>query len=169
MMMTSIHGAFRVIFAGRSDFCLHFWLRCACRFQALLCAVAAPVGTSFIPPQKRSFDTFPRHGPDNPPPPRSSSAGTGSNDVANAFGTSVGSKTLTLMQATVIAIVFEFTGALVLGRVVQETIAGGIADISAFQTDPEFFAYGAATTAVGLPALRLEQRSAVVDCRLRAR
>lgn len=24
----------------------------------------------------------------------------------------------------------------------QETIAGGIADISAFQTDPEFFAYG---------------------------
>lgn len=27
-----------------------------------------------------------------------------------------------------------------LGRVSQETIAGGIADISAFQSDPEFFA-----------------------------
>lgn len=68
--------------------------------------------------------------------------GTGSNDVANAFGTSVGSKTLTLAQAVCIAIVFEFTGALVLGRVSQETISGGIADISAFQNDPEFFAYG---------------------------
>ena len=41
-----------------------------------------------------------------------------------------------------IAIVFEFTGALVLGRVSQETISGGIADVSAFQTDPEFYAYG---------------------------
>jgi hypothetical protein len=35
-----------------------------------------------------------------------------------------------------IAIIFEFTGALVLGRVSQETISGGIADIGAFTTDP---------------------------------
>ena len=53
-------------------------------------------------------------------------------------GTSVGAKTLSLKSAVVIAIIFEFTGALVLGRVSQETIAGGIADIGAFTTDPEF-------------------------------
>ena len=40
-----------------------------------------------------------------------------------------------------IAIIFEFTGALVLGRVSQETISGGIADIGAFTTDPEFCAF----------------------------
>lgn len=68
--------------------------------------------------------------------------GTGSNDVANAFGTSVGSKALTLRQAVVIAAIFEFTGAMVLGRVSTSTIAGGIADINAFTREPEFYAYG---------------------------
>lgn len=60
--------------------------------------------------------------------------GTGSNDVANAFGTSVGSGALTLKQAILIAIIFEFTGAMVLGRVSTSVIAGGIADIKVFQT-----------------------------------
>ena len=41
-----------------------------------------------------------------------------------------------------IAAVFEFTGALVLGRVVTNTIAGGIADINAFSRTPEIYAYG---------------------------
>lgn len=59
--------------------------------------------------------------------------GTGSNDVANAFGTSVGSGALTIKQAILIAAIFEFTGALILGRVSTNTIAGGIADISVFQ------------------------------------
>ncbi|KAL6759001.1 phosphate transporter family-domain-containing protein [Haematococcus lacustris] len=68
--------------------------------------------------------------------------GTGSNDVANAFGTSVGSRTLTLRQAVVIAAIFEFGGAMLLGRVSTSTIAGGIADIKSFQREPEFYAFG---------------------------
>ena len=67
---------------------------------------------------------------------------TGSNDVGNAFGTSVGSGTLTMKQAIGIASVFEFVGAVVLGRVSTNTISGGIADIKAFKTHPEFYAYG---------------------------
>jgi len=68
--------------------------------------------------------------------------GTGSNDVANAFATSVGAKTLTLRQAVLIAIVFEFVGALVLGRVVTSVIAGSIAKPEVFNSEPEIYAYG---------------------------
>ena len=68
--------------------------------------------------------------------------GTGSNDVANAFGTSVGSGALTLNQAICIAAVFEFLGAMVLGRVSTSTIAGGIADIKAFKNQPFAYSYG---------------------------
>ena len=68
--------------------------------------------------------------------------GTGSNDVANAFATSVGAKTLTLKQAVIIAIIFEFTGALVLGRVVTSVIAGSIAKPEVFNSEPEIYAYG---------------------------
>ncbi|KAL2629279.1 hypothetical protein R1flu_013965 [Riccia fluitans] len=68
--------------------------------------------------------------------------GTGANDVANAFGTSVGSKTLTLRQAVVIASIFEFAGALLLGRTSTNTIASHIADINAFAREPEVYAYG---------------------------
>jgi solute carrier family 20 (sodium-dependent phosphate transporter) len=62
--------------------------------------------------------------------------------VANAFATSVGSKSLTMRQAILIAAVFEFLGAMVLGRVTTGIIARGVADVSVFADEPEVYAYG---------------------------
>lgn len=56
--------------------------------------------------------------------------GVGANDVANAMGTSVGSRALTIKQAIIIAMVFEFTGAYLAGGQVTETIKSGIVDAS---------------------------------------
>lgn len=51
--------------------------------------------------------------------------------------------TITLQCAFVqIAIVFDFLGAMLLGRVVTNTIASGVADINSFSANPEVYAYG---------------------------
>ena len=53
----------------------------------------------------------------------------GANDVANAMGTSVGSRALTLKQAVVIAAVFEFCGAFFAGDAVTDTVRKGILNV----------------------------------------
>jgi solute carrier family 20 (sodium-dependent phosphate transporter) len=47
-----------------------------------------------------------------------------------------------MRQAVIIAAIFEFVGALVLGRVSTTVIAKGVADVSSFKDDPEVYAYG---------------------------
>lgn len=68
--------------------------------------------------------------------------GVGANDVANAMGTSVGSKALTLKQAIMIAIVFEFAGAYLAGGAVTATIRKGIIDPSLLSGTPELLIFG---------------------------
>lgn len=68
--------------------------------------------------------------------------GVGANDVANAMGTSVGSKALTLKQAIMIAIIFEFAGAWLAGGAVTSTIRKGIIDAGLLTGTPELLVYG---------------------------
>ncbi|MBT0585143.1 inorganic phosphate transporter [Alteromonas oceanisediminis] len=68
--------------------------------------------------------------------------GIGANDVANAMGTSVGSKALTIKQAILIAMVFEFAGAYLAGGEVTSTIRKGIIDASYFVDIPEKLVLG---------------------------
>jgi PiT family inorganic phosphate transporter len=68
--------------------------------------------------------------------------GVGANDVANAMGTSVGSKALTIKQAIFIAAIFEFAGAYLAGGSVTSTIRSGIIDPSYFAEVPEYLVYG---------------------------
>lgn len=68
--------------------------------------------------------------------------GIGANDVANAMGTSVGSRALTIKQAILIAMVFEFLGAYLAGGEVTSTIRKGIIDSGSLQKRPELLVFG---------------------------
>lgn len=76
----------------------------------------------------------------------------GANDVANAFGTSVGSGAISFRQALVLAAIFEFAGAFLVGSHVSDTIKGNIVQPSVFGQEPLLFATGmlAALIAAGL-------------------
>ncbi len=76
----------------------------------------------------------------------------GANDVANAMGTSVGSGALTLRRAVIIAAIFEFAGAYLVGSHVTDTVRKGIIDASMFENDPRAFMLGmlAALLAAGV-------------------
>lgn len=68
--------------------------------------------------------------------------GIGANDVANAMGTSVGSRALTIKQAVIVAAVFEFAGAFLAGGEVTSTIRRGIVDVNAFGGDGTLLVHG---------------------------
>ncbi|MEA5577888.1 anion permease [Anabaena sp. UHCC 0451] len=72
----------------------------------------------------------------------------GANDVANAMGTSVGSKAVTLKQAIIIAGILEFTGAVLFGHGVTETLGTKIANPELFTTTPQTLALGMATVLI---------------------
>ena len=58
----------------------------------------------------------------------------GANDVANAMGTSVGSGALSYRNAIIVAAIFEFLGAVLVGSHVTSTIQSKILDIEFFHT-----------------------------------
>ncbi len=68
--------------------------------------------------------------------------GIGANDVANAMGTSVGSGAIAVMQAIIIAAVFEFLGAFLAGGHVTATIRKGIIDPGPIVDTPEVLVFG---------------------------
>jgi PiT family inorganic phosphate transporter len=66
----------------------------------------------------------------------------GANDVANAMGTSVGSKAVTLRQALVIAGILEFTGAVLFGHEVSATLATEVINPELFAAMPQLLMLG---------------------------
>lgn len=56
----------------------------------------------------------------------------GANDVANAWATSVSSRSVTYRQAMILCLIFEMTGALTVGARTASTIKNGIIPIAAF-------------------------------------
>ncbi|NOY89614.1 MAG: inorganic phosphate transporter [Deltaproteobacteria bacterium] len=66
----------------------------------------------------------------------------GANDVANAMGTSVGSGALTLRGAIIVAAIFEFGGAMLVGGTVTDTVRKGIVSLDAIGGDPMVLAVG---------------------------
>ncbi|WP_293128196.1 inorganic phosphate transporter [Microcoleus sp. bin38.metabat.b11b12b14.051] len=69
-------------------------------------------------------------------------ANLGANDVANSMGTSVGSKALTLRQAIIVAGILEFSGAVLFGEGVSETLATGVVNAEVFVAKPQVFLIG---------------------------
>lgn len=66
----------------------------------------------------------------------------GANDLANAMGTSVGSRALTLRQAVILGAILEMAGSILAGAHVAETMRNRIVDLSAFQGEPGLLALG---------------------------
>ena len=68
--------------------------------------------------------------------------GIGANDVANSMADAVGSKALTVFWAVVLAAIFEFAGAYLVGGHVTDTIRKDIIETDAFANNPLVLATG---------------------------
>ena len=62
--------------------------------------------------------------------------GVGANDLANVMSTTMGSKAITVKQAMLIAVIFEFAGAFLGGTGVTETMRDGIINTSQLSGHP---------------------------------
>ena len=66
----------------------------------------------------------------------------GANDVANAMGTSVGSRALTIRQAVVLAALLELAGAFLVGGHVTDTVRKGILDTALLAEHQDLLLFG---------------------------
>ncbi len=68
--------------------------------------------------------------------------GVGANDLANVMSTTMGSKAVTVRQAMIIAVIFEFAGAFLGGAGVTETMRDGIINTSLLVEQPNVLIEG---------------------------
>lgn len=73
----------------------------------------------------------------------------GANDVSNSFSSSVSSRSLKYWQAMVLAAIMEFTGALLVGNRVSDTIRNKIITPDTFTQDPTLLMFAMAMALVG--------------------
>eukprot|EP00923_Selenidium_pygospionis_P044663 GHVN01077172.1.p1 GENE.GHVN01077172.1~~GHVN01077172.1.p1 ORF type:complete len:520 (+),score=94.77 GHVN01077172.1:170-1729(+) len=75
--------------------------------------------------------------------------GIGANDVANQFGSSVGSGAIVLWAAVVLALIFEFLGAVLLGGTVADAVRSGILDLDSLSDAPAVVMYANMCALIG--------------------
>ena len=68
----------------------------------------------------------------------------GANDAANSMAPAVGARALSVKWAVILCAIFEFSGAVLVGSTVTDTIRKGIIDSQVFANNPQILAYGMA-------------------------